>query len=276
MPLIVVFAVSYFAQTAESRWAKFEGSKVHFLETGSKKNKDAIVFIHGWMCNADFWSDSMNAFPNQRVIAVDLIGHGRSDKPRIAYTIDLFARSVAAVLKEANVDGAVLVGHSMGTPVARQVYRLHPKKVRGMVIVDGGLRPYFTKGEGVQILSAFRKDYKATSTEFVNGMLKPISDPTLKKKIGDAMLSGPDYVGISAMEGLGDENLWKVDPINVPVLAIFDDSGGWPADNESFLRTLAPKLEYQSWGSASHFLMMERPSEFNGHLKAFMMKNNIL
>ena len=271
-----MFAVSHFAQAAESRWAKFEGSKVHFLETGSKKNKDAIVFIHGWMCNADFWSDSMNAFPNQRVIAVDLIGHGRSDKPRIAYTIDLLARSVAAVLKEADVDRAVLIGHSMGTPVARQVYRIHPKKVRGLVIVDGGLRAYFTKDEGAQFLSAFRKDYKASTTEFVNGMLNPINDQILKKKIGDAMLSGPDYVGISAMEGLGEERLWKADAIDVPVLAIYDDSGGWPADNESFLRTLTPQLDYQSWKGVSHFLMMERPSEFNGQLKMFMIKNKIL
>lgn len=271
-----MFAVSHFAQAAESRWAKFDGGKVHFLEAGNKKNSDAIVFIHGWMCNADFWSDSLNAFPNQRVIAVDLIGHGRSDKPRIAYTMDLLAQSVAAVLKEANVDRAVLVGHSMGTPVARQVYRLHPKKVRGLVIVDGALRAYFTKDEGAQFLAAFRKDYKATSTDFVNGMLKPINDQILKRKISDVMLSGPDYVGISAMEGLSEEKLWQADPINVPVLAIFDDSGGWPTDNETFLRTLAPKLEYQSWKGVSHFLMMERPSEFNGQLKAFMMKNSML
>lgn len=276
LPLILLICASYFAQTAESRWAKFDGNRVHFLDTGDRKSGEAIVFIHGWMCNADFWSDSINAFPNQRVIAVDLIGHGKSDKPKVPYTIDLFARSVASVLKEANVNKAVLVGHSMGTPVVYQVYRLRPDKVRALVIVDGSLRPYFTGKEGEQFLGAFRKDYKATSTEFVNGMLKPVKDEDLKKKIRDAMLSGPDYVGISAMEGLGEGQQWKTEPIKVPVLAIYDDSGGWPADNEAFLRSIASKLDYQSWKGVSHFLMMERASEFNGQLKMFMMKNKIL
>lgn len=268
--------MSTFALTVESRWVKFNGSEVHFLEAGNKKNGDAIVFIHGWMCNADFWSGSINAFPNQRVIAVDLIGHGKSDKPKITYSIEEFAQSVAAVLKEAKVNRAVLVGHSMGTPVVRQVYRLHPEKVRGLVIVDGALRAYFSKEEGGQYLTALRRDYKAASREFVNGMLKPVKDENLKKKISDAMLSGPEHVGISAMEGLGEGKLWNADPINVPVLAIYDDSGGWPADNESFLRTLAPKLDYQQWKDVSHFLMMERPAEFNGQLKMFMIKHNIL
>ncbi len=50
------------------------------------------------------------------MITVDLPGHGESDKPQIAYTMDLFARAVEAVMRDAGVDQAVLVGHSMGTP----------------------------------------------------------------------------------------------------------------------------------------------------------------
>lgn len=263
------------ALAAESRWANSDGHKIHYLDTGGKQ-RDAIVFIHGWMCNAEFWSDSIKAFPNQRVIAVDLIGHGKSDKPEVAYTMDLFARSLAAVLAEAKVRRAVLVGHSMGTPVARQFYRLYPDKVRSLVIVDGSLRPYFSREDGEQFLSTFRKDYPAASANFVNGMLKPITSDALKRKIADAMLSGPKHVGIGAMQGLSDEQLWKADPINVPVLAIYDDSAGWPADTESFIRSLAPRLEYQSWKGVSHFLMMERPLEFNGQLKMFLMKHKIL
>lgn len=276
LALILALCVPLIAQTPESRWVNFEGSKIHFQEAGNKKKKNAIVFVHGWMCSTDFWSDSINAFPNQRVIAIDLIGHGKSDKPKLPYTIDLFARSIAAVLNEAKVNRAVLVGHSMGAPIVHQFYHLYPGRVRGLVIVDGSLRPYFTAEEGDQFLKTFRADYSAASSDFVNGMLRPISNDALKNKIAGVMLSGPSHVGISAMEGLSDEKGFKPDRIKVPVLAIFDGSGGWPADNESYLRSLAPKLDYKLWTGVSHFLMMERPSEFNAQLKMFMMRNKIL
>jgi len=274
---LLLFSMSCFALTAESRWAHFDGNKIHFLEAGDKKNnKDAIVFIHGWTCNADFWSDSINAFPNQRVIAVDLIGHGKSDKPQANYSMEYFARSVDAVLKEAKVKRAVLVGHSMGTPVARQVYRLYPDKVRGIVVVDGSLTPFFTKEQAEQLLASYRKDFKGTSTQFVNSMIQTIKSDAIKKKITDNMLTASEHVAISAMEGMMDARIWTDDKIGVPVLAIMAESPWVKPDTKDAFKAIAPNLDFQLWTGVSHFLMMERPGEFNGQIKAFMMKNKIL
>ena len=63
-----------------------------------------------------------------------------SDKPEVAYTMGYFAGAVDAVLIDAKVEKATLVGHSMGTPVAVQFLRMHPEKVPGLVIVDGFIR----------------------------------------------------------------------------------------------------------------------------------------
>ena len=83
----------------------------------------------------NFWRMQVPAFETKsRVIAIDLPGHGRSDKPQIDYTMDLFARAIDAVLRDAKVDRAVLVGHSMGVPVVRQFYRKYPEKTRALVI----------------------------------------------------------------------------------------------------------------------------------------------
>ena len=49
----------------------------------------------------------------------------------------------------------------------------------------------------------------------------------------------------------------------MPVLAILAKSPFWPADTEEFLRSLAPKLEFHMWEGVGHFLMMEKPKEFN-------------
>ena len=116
--ILLALTVSARSAQVESHFAKFGTTKVHYLNRG--KGNSALVFIHGWTCNADFWKLQMQDFPSLRLIAIDLVGHGQSDKPRVDYTMDYFARSIDAVLTDAKVKHAVLVGHSMGTPVIRQ------------------------------------------------------------------------------------------------------------------------------------------------------------
>src|SRR5689334_21820296 len=131
--IFVVVSLNAFAdQTPKDRWAKFGDVKIHYYDIGKPK-KDAIILVHGWTCSADFWKDSFNAFPNYRVIAIDLPGHGQSDKPKADYTMEFFARSIDAVMKQAKIDHAVLVGHSMGTPVIRQFYRIFPQETLALV-----------------------------------------------------------------------------------------------------------------------------------------------
>src|SRR6266404_9905896 len=110
------------------KFAKLDGSRVRYQSHG--RGTKAIVLIHGWTCDASFWDRSVPALSAKyRVIAVDLPGHGGSDKPEIAYTQQLFARAVDAVMEKAGVSRAVLMGHSMGAPVARQFLADYPSKV---------------------------------------------------------------------------------------------------------------------------------------------------
>ena len=272
MILTVAFV---FAETPKSHWAAFDGNKIHYYDIGKAKNKNALIFVHGWTCNADFWKDSYSAFPGHRVIAVDLIGHGQSDKPKAVYSMEYFARSVEAVMKKAKVNRAVLVGHSMGTPVARQFYRLYPEMVGGIVIVDGSLVSFFSDEQAEQLSAAFRKDYKGTSTQFVNGMIQTIKSDAIKKQITDAMLTASEHVGTSAMEGMMDKRIWANDPIKVPVLAIMAQSPWVKADTKEVFKTIAPNLDFQLWSGVSHFLMMEKPKEFNEQVRAFVEKNKL-
>lgn len=275
--LLIIFSttVTALAQTPKSNWAKFGENKIHYYDIGNQKQKTALVFVHGWNSSADFWRNSINAFPEMRVIAVDLIGYGKSDKPKAGYTMEFFAKSIAAVLENAKIEKAVLVGHSMGTPVVRQFYRLYPEKTAGLVIVDGALRPFAPKAEIDKYFAPMRADYKQFSQSFIDGMLQPIKDDKLKTEIRSTMLAAPDYVAISAMNGMNEEKIFAADKINVPVLAILAKSPFWAADTEQFLRSLAPNLEFQMWDAVSHFLMMEKPAEFNQAVKAFLVKNKL-
>jgi pimeloyl-ACP methyl ester carboxylesterase len=269
----ITAAAGVYSQTPKSNWANYEGAKIRYYDIGDRHSKKALVLVHCWTCNAEFWSDSYNAFPQYRVIALDLPGHGESDKPKTTYSMEYLARALDAVLKTAKVDQAVLVGHSMGTPVARQYYRLFPKKVAGIVIVDSSLMPFFTKEQGEQMMAAFHKDFRGTAAPFINGMVKPIQSDTLKKKITDTMLAAPEYVAVSAMQGMMEPKIWTNDQVNVPVLAVMAPS---PAETEKKFRAIAPDLQYEQWSGVTHFLMMERPRQFNELVAAFITRKKLL
>jgi len=265
------------AQTPRNGWAQYDGNKVHYYDIGNPKAKNALIFIHGWTCNADFWKDSFGAFPKYRVIAIDLPGHGQSDKPKVDYTMEYFARSIEAVMKDAKVQRAVLVGHSMGTPVTRQFYRLYPDQTLGIVVVDGLLRPIgslenMEKG----FLGPLRANYKENQPKLVEGLTQPIKDESLKKYVRETMTAAPDYVGIGAMAGMVDPSIWRNDTIKVPVLALMAASPWWAPDTKDSFQAVAPNIDFQMWTGVSHFLFMERPKEFNEAVETFVAKNKLL
>jgi len=261
---------------AESRYASLDGARLHYQSYG--KGHEAVVLIHGWSCSIDYWRDLIpDLSKRSRVIAIDLPGHGLSDKPQVPYTMDLFARAVDAVMRDAGVKRGVLVGHSMGTPVARQFYRKYPQKTLAIVIVDGALRPYGDKKLMESFIATLRaSNYKAAGAGMLAGMGGPNLSPELKERIQASFLKTPQFVLVSAMEGMADESIWGQDKINVPVLAIMTKSPFWPADTEQFYRSIAPRLDFQRWDGVGHFLMMEKPKEFDAAVIAFLDKNSLL
>jgi pimeloyl-ACP methyl ester carboxylesterase len=264
--------------TAEgkSHFAKLDGARIHYKSYG--KGREALVLIHGWTCNLDNWRDQVPDFAKRnRVIAIDLPGHGQSDKPQLAYSMDLFARAVDAVMRDAHVERAVLVGHSMGTPIARQFYRKYPQKTLAIVIVDGALRPFGDKKMMDDFIAGFRgPNYKETGKQMFAFMAGPNLSAELKEQIQASYLNTPQHVIVSAMEGMADDSIWGQDKINVPVLAILAKTPFWPADTEQFYRSIAPNLDFQMLEGVGHFLMMEKPKQFNDAVMAFLDKNSLL
>ena len=262
--------------TGESRFTSLDGARIHYVNYG--KGDEALVLIHGWTCNIDNWRDQFPDFAKRnRVIAIDLPGHGQSDKPQVAYSMDYFARAVDAVLRDAKVKRAVLVGHSMGTPVARQFYRKYTSKTLAIVIVDGSLRPFADKAMMDRLIGGFRgPNYR----DAVGQMLTAIGGPTLsadaKERIKASSLNTPQHVIVSAMEGMADPSIWGEDKINVPVLAIMAKNPFYPPNLEDSFRGIAPKLEFHMWEGVGHFIMMEKPKEFNEAVLQFLDRNKLI
>ena len=112
-----------------------QGIKLAYEDRGA--GKPAFVFVHGWTCNRSFFAPQAEHFARRhRVVAVDLRGHGESDKPRGEYPIAAYADDIASVIEQLGLGKAVAVGHSMGGLAVLQLAAAYPDCVAAIVMVD--------------------------------------------------------------------------------------------------------------------------------------------
>jgi pimeloyl-ACP methyl ester carboxylesterase len=263
---------------APSRFAKSGDLKVHYKSLG--EGKTAVVFVHGWCCDHTVWREQAAALDGKvRMLFIDLPGYGKSDKPRIDYTMDVFAKGVDAVLRDAGVEQAILVGHSMGTPVVRQFYRRFPGKTKALVFVDGRLQRFARDpAEAQKFLSMFKEEtFKETAPKSLAAMLPPNTPAALRKQVETLVANTSPQVAVSSMRGmLLDEKVWKEDPVKVPAQALMAKSPFWTEEYKKFVKKLVPDLDYREFDGVGHFLFMERPKAVNEALAEFLKKQGVV
>jgi pimeloyl-ACP methyl ester carboxylesterase len=99
----------------------------------------AILLIHGIGDNGDTWRPVIEQLAkDHRVIAPDLLGHGRSEKPRADYSIAAYANGMRDLLSVLDIDRVTVVGHSLGGGVAAQFAYQFPERCERLVLVGSG------------------------------------------------------------------------------------------------------------------------------------------
>jgi pimeloyl-ACP methyl ester carboxylesterase len=125
------------AQEPEHRDVVVAGARVAY-RTWGPAGAPGIVLVHGGAAHAGWWDHIAPQLTGHRVAALDLSGHGDSDR-REEYDPLLWAREVVAVAAAAGLDRPVVVGHSMGGWVAVTVGVEHTADVAGVVVIDSPL-----------------------------------------------------------------------------------------------------------------------------------------
>ena len=96
-----------------------------------------LVLLHGLGSSADDWFLQLPAFaPHYLCVAVDLRGHGLSDKPAGRYSVGSFAADVAGLIRTLDLAPAHILGLSLGGMVAQQMAIAHPQVVRSLVLLN--------------------------------------------------------------------------------------------------------------------------------------------
>ena len=116
---------------------KGDGVKINLAEW--KGSRGPILCVHGITANCRCWDVLANVLaPEYRVLAMDLRGRGRSDKPAKGYNLESHLGDLNGLMDDLGIDRAVVMGHSLGAFISLAFAAQFPKRVDRLILVDGG------------------------------------------------------------------------------------------------------------------------------------------
>lgn len=134
------------------------GTELAYVDMG--EGPQTLVLIHGLGSYMPAWSNNLAPLAaDARVIALDLPGYGRSDKPNAPYSMRYFVAKVRGLLETLEVDNPVLVGHSMGGQIALTYALMYPDEVRALVLASPAGLETFEDGEAKWLAQAVTPEF---------------------------------------------------------------------------------------------------------------------
>jgi pimeloyl-ACP methyl ester carboxylesterase len=226
-----------------------------------------VVFVHGNGGNRTQWAAQLHHFrAGRRAVAFDLRGMGESETARNGdYSVEGFAEDVAAVADALGLGRFVLVGHSYGGAVVAAYAGRHPDRLTGLVFADvaGDIRNPLPAALRRGLLP---ENYEEFTRRWFEGILVKGTDATKDAVFRSLRATRPE-VFIAATTGL-----YTFDPAAAlshyrgPRLHI----ASFLADNPLAIHRAFKDMPVRVVPDASHWLMMDRPEEFNRVLDQFL------
>src|SRR3954454_24118449 len=169
----------------EVQYLTIHGHRRAFVKVGTGP---ALLLLHGLGCDHTTWEPVIAALSRRyTVIAPDLLGHGRSAKPRGDYSLAGYANGMRELLTVLGIDKVTVVGHSFGGGVAMQFAYQFPERTERMILVaPGGLGPEVTP------------------------LIRAINLPGFHQAMGVATLPGIRHVGMAGLRALSATGLPRV------------------------------------------------------------------
>jgi non-heme chloroperoxidase len=252
------------------------GVKLQYVERGDPSGA-AVLLLHGL---ADSWRsferllpvlpESIHAFaPTQR-------GHGDSDRPASGYRVRDFAADVAAFMDALQIEAAVVVGHSMGSAVAKRFAIDHPKRVRGLIV------------EGAWVSTPNNEAIRELWDSKVSKLTDPV-DPGFVREFAESAMARPvprDFFETIVRENLKlPARVWKgvvesflkddfageLNRIEAPTLIVWGDRDSVCFRSEQEAQTAAiPGSRLVTYHGMGHSPHWEEPERFAADLAAFV------
>jgi sigma-B regulation protein RsbQ len=226
----------------------------------------ALVFIHCLSCNRSFWREQLGVFAaDHTVVALDLPGHGASGRERASWTLAAYADDVSRLVEELDLDRVVLVGHSMGGPVALLAAARLKERVAGVICADTLHDAEFKMPEEAVHgwRRSFEQDYEAAMRQGVASMVA--NDPALEAWIVAEAVKADRKATMALIGEFGALDLAAaLSAAKVPVRCI----NAVPHGEYALPTAVETNRRYADFDAVlvdgvGHYLQLERPETFN-------------
>jgi pimeloyl-ACP methyl ester carboxylesterase len=245
-----------------------EGVAMAYVARGT--GSPALVFVHCGNCRMEIWSETLDAFAgDHRVVAMDLPGYGRSPAgPRESFSLPGYGADVAALVEHLGLERVILVGNSLGGPVALEAARLlGTERVLGVVAVDTlqNVEMKWPEEGWRKLAEAYRSDFRGTCDQMMLGLLPEDAPAADRERIDRDTCDGDPRAAIALVETFpGYDQAAAIEAAGVPVRAI--NSPRFPTEVE-INRKHARSFDVVLMEGVGHYPQVERPAEFQRHLR---------
>ncbi|MFB7332342.1 alpha/beta fold hydrolase [Streptomyces adustus] len=238
-----------------------------------------LVLVHGHPFDRSMWAPQIEAFSSgRRVVAPDLRGYGASPVVPGRTPLSVFAQDIEALLDDLGVDAFVLAGLSMGGQIAMECQDRFGDRVRGLVLADTFPEAETPEGRAARNAMAdrlLREGMRGYADEVLEKMVDPGAAPAVKSHVHRMMTATRPEGAAAALRGRADRPDYRDLLTRVPVPALVvvgaDDTYTPVADAES-MHALLPDSTLRVIEGAAHLPNLERPTEFNVALEAFLTR----
>ncbi len=248
--------------------------RLHYLEQGDRAGR-AVIMLHGLADSSFSFSRILPYLSGvHRILVPDLRGHGDSDRPSKGYRMGDMAADVLGFMGALGVERATLVGHSMGTFVARRVALVAPDRVTGLVLIGSA-----TTGDNDvtrdlrsalaslpdEVPAPFALEFQASTTH------QPTPGEFMERVVAES-LKAPARVWREALAGMmAEERFTGLGATRIPALLIWGERDGlFSRDEQDALieaLSVASLRVYRDTGHAPHW---ERPREVARDIERFL------
>ncbi|HTF32836.1 MAG TPA: alpha/beta hydrolase [Myxococcota bacterium] len=278
-------------ETEVSTVTTSDGVKLKYMLAGAGR---PLVMIPGWSQTAAQLKYQIAGLgQNYRVIAVDMRGHGESEKVNHGYKISRLAKDVHDILHKLNLHDVTLLGHSMGCAVIWCYWDMYgPERISKLVLVD--LAPFITENPkwspdekrdaGAVLDAAGLYDFynqltgpdaaKATEEFFADGMVTKAMPADEKSWIIQQNFKLPRRYAADLFYSLATQDWRDVIPrINIPTLVVGGKASFVPWTSQVWIsqQIRGSRLEiFEENEGGAHFMFMEAPDKFNRIVSEFV------
>lgn len=268
MLLTLLLLLSFAFPTTQSKQASAvvpasDGVPIHYAVDG--KGDLALVFIHCWGCNRNFWENQVAEFSRTyRVVTIDLPGHGESGLGRKNWSIESYGEDVKTVVTKLGLKKVVLIGSSMGGPIALEAAKRMPDNVVAIIPVDSlqNVEQTLTPEQLDGVIKQMQADYKGSVTGLLNQFFfSPSTPEAVKTRVTAEAVSRPPDTSIAILKGIFAYTPGPtLKEIKVPIKAINADLN---PTNLEINRKYAPQFDAVIIKGTGHYPMLEDPARFN-------------